>query len=200
MSYLIQNVLTRALTGAVALLLFSGLHACPGPGNSSSVTPPARSAAVYYLDCAASHDGDGKQATPWNSLTSVNAFTFIPGDHFLLKRGTSCNGALAPQGSGTANAPIVIDAYGTGAQPVISGGSAEEALKLFNQQYWEINNLEVTGGNRYGVYVSGNTAHQSINHIYLRNLNVHGATYTSAKRADSGEVLYLRQCSRRNLE
>ncbi|MGA8540958.1 MAG: hypothetical protein WB566_15765 [Terriglobales bacterium] len=188
MSYLIQNVLTRALTGAVALLLFSGLHACPGPGNSSSVTPPARSAAVYYLDCAASHDGDGKQATPWNSLTSVNAFTFIPGDHFLLKRGTSCNGALAPQGSGTANAPIVIDAYGTGAQPVISGGSAEEALKLFNQQYWEINNLEVTGGNRYGVYVSGNTAHQSINHIYLRNLNVHGATYTSAKRADSGEV------------
>jgi hypothetical protein len=82
----------------------------------------------------------------------------------------------------------VIDAYGTGAQPVINGGNAEEALKLFNQQYWEINNLEVTGGTRYGVYVSGNTPNASINHIYVKNLNVHGATYTSTKRADSGEV------------
>ncbi len=119
---------------------------------------------------------------------SVNAYTFLPGDRLLLNRGTACNGALTPQGSGAANAPIVIDAYGTGAQPVIRGGSAEDALKLFNQQYWEINNLEITGGNRYGVYVSGNTPNSSINHIYLKNLNVHGAAYTSTKRADSGEV------------
>jgi hypothetical protein len=75
-----------------------------------------------------------------------------------------------------------------GTPPVISGGSAEEALKLFNQQYWEISSLEIIGGSRYGVYVSGNTPNASINHIYLRNLNVHGATYTSTKRADSGEV------------
>ncbi len=106
----------------------------------------------------------------------------------MLHRGTACNGALTPQGSGAANTPIVIDAYGTGAPPVISGGNAEAALKLFNQQYWEINNLEITGGNRYGVYVSGNTPNTSIHHIYLRNLNVHGATYASTKRADSGEV------------
>ena len=93
-----------------------------------------------------------------------------------------------PQGSGAVSAPIVIDAYGTGAQPEISGDNAEATLKLFNQQYWEINNLEIAGGHLYGVYVSGNTPNASINHIYLRNLNVHGATYTSTKRADSGEV------------
>ena len=73
-------------------------------------------------------------------------------------------------------------------QPVICGGSPEETLKLFNQQYWEINNLEITGGNLYGVYVSGNIPNTSINHIHLKNLNVHDATYTSTKRADSGEV------------
>lgn len=83
---------------------------------------------------------------------------------------------------------MVMDAYGTGPQPVINGGGAEAAVKLFDQQYWEINNLELTGGRVYGVYVSGNTPNSPLNHIYLRNLNVHGATYTSTKRADSGEV------------
>jgi hypothetical protein len=147
-----------------------------------------RSAVTYYLDCSAAQNGDGTPSSPWNSLVTVNAFILRPGDHLLVKRGTVCAGPLSPQGSGAASVPIVIDAYGTGAPPVISGGIAEEALKLFNQQYWEINNLEITGGNRYGVYVSGDTPRSSLNHIYLRNLNVHGATYTSTKRADSGEV------------
>jgi hypothetical protein len=187
MSFLVQNVLGRGLTSAFALLLFSFLHGCSGP-DSSSVPPVQGSATTYYLDCSASQNGNGTQASPWNSVTSVNAFTFLPGNQLLLNRGTACNGALAPQGSGAANNPIVIDAYGTGAQPVIDGGSAAAALALFNQQYWEINNLEITGGTLYGVYVSGNTPNVSINHIYLRNLNVHGATYTSIKRADSGEV------------
>ena len=183
---LIQNAPFRSLTSAGALLLFSALRACAGP-DFISVPPPLRSAA-YYLDCSARQDGNGTQASPWNSPAIVNAFTFLPGDRLLLKRGAVCNGDLRPLGSGKANAPIVIDAYGTGAQPVINGGSAKGALTLLNQQYWEINNLDITGGNLYGVYVSGNTPNTSINHIFLRNLNVHGATFTSTKRADSGEV------------
>ncbi len=188
MSYLMQNVLPRGLAMVVALLAFSAFHANSAPGHSSSFPSATGSAATYYLDCSASKSGNGTQASPWNSLRTVNAFAFLAGGHLLLNRGTVCNGALTPQGSGAANAPIVIDAYGTGAPPMVSGGGAEAALKLFNQQYWEINNLEITGGNRYGVYVSGNTPNTSINHIYLRNLNVHGAAYTSTKRADSGEV------------
>ena len=188
MSHLIRNVSPHGLTSAVALLALSALHACSRPSHFRSVPPPPLSAGVYYLDCSASQSGKGTEALPWNSPVSVNAFTFLPGDRLLLHRGTACKGALTPQGSGTANAPILIDAYGTGPQPVIRGGDAEEALKLFNQQYWEINNLEITGGNRYGIYVTGNAPNSSINHIYLRNLNLHDATYTSTRRADSGEV------------
>jgi hypothetical protein len=187
MSYLVQNVLLRGLTLALVLLVFSAPHARPDAGHSPPL-PPSPRYAVYYLDCSASQNGNGTQSSPWNSVASVNGFTLLPGDRLLLKRGTACNGSLAPQGSGAANGPIVIDAYGTGAPPVINGGSAEEALKLFNQQYWEINDLEISGGDRYGVYVSGNIPNTSINHIYLRNLNVHNANYTSTKRADSGEV------------
>jgi hypothetical protein len=156
------------------------------PVGSRLASP--KSGANYYLDCSASQNGNGTQSSPWNSLASANAFAAHPGDHLYLKRGATCTGTLSPQGSGSTNAPIMIDAYGTGALPVIDGGNAEEAVKLFNQQYWEINNLEITGGNQYGVYVSGDIPNSTLHHIYLRNLNVHSAGFTSVKRGDSGEV------------
>jgi hypothetical protein len=157
------------------------------------LTPALRSqspsAATYYVDCSAKTNGDGSQSSPWNSLSSANRHVLNPGDHLLLQRGTTCEGPLTPQGSGAPNAPIVLDAYGSGNAPIIRGGQADEALKLFNQQYWEINNLEITGGNHYGVHISGDTPNSSLTHIYLRNLDVHGATFQSTQRADSGEVV-----------
>ncbi len=188
MPYWIQNVLRCVLTSIVGLPVFFMFDACSVSDPPHSPPPPPSPGSHYYLDCSANQNGNGTETSPWNSLLSVNAFAFRPGNHLLLSRGTACNGSLAPQGSGAPNAPIVIDAYGTGSQPVINGGGAEEAFKLFNQQYWEVNNLEITGGTRYGVYISGNIPHTSLSHLYLRNLNVHGATYTSTKRADSGEV------------
>jgi len=186
----LMPLLTHILRCAIPALLLASLNSCSSSRTSPAAAPPPspHSASTFYLDCSAAANGSGTQASPWNSPASVNAFTFIPGDHLLLNRGTTCNSALTPHGSGSSAAPIVIDAYGVGAQPIINGGSAEEALKLFNQQYWEISNLEIVGGNLYGVYISGNTPNVPINHIHLTNLNVHGATFTSAKRSDSGEV------------
>jgi hypothetical protein len=170
------------------LLAFSLFHSCGSvKQNSSATAPPQRIPTSYYLDCSAAANGTGTQSSPWNTLANANT-AFIPGDHLLLKRGTTCNGTLAPQGSGFATAPIVIDAYGSGPAAIINGGAAEEVLKLFNQQYWEINNLEIVGGRKYGVYISGDTPNSSLNHIYLKNLDAHGATFNSTKRADSGEV------------
>lgn len=95
-----------------------------------------------------------------------------------------------PHGSGAPNAPIILDTYGAGPRPILNGGAADEAFLLFDQQYWEINNLEITGGRFYGLHVTGNTPDSTLNHIYLRNLDVYGATFTSRKRADSGEVFF----------
>ncbi|MGA9354210.1 MAG: choice-of-anchor Q domain-containing protein [Terriglobales bacterium] len=174
------------LMSAAALLLLATFPACAG---STSMTVPPPQSATYYLDCSAPQNGKGTQASPWNTPASVNAFPFLPGYQLLVNRGTTCTGALAPKGSGSAKSPIVIDAYGTGVQPVINGGASQAALTLYNQQYWEINNLEIVGGTLDGVFVSGNTPNVSINHIYLKNLTVHGATYTSTTRGDSGEVV-----------
>jgi hypothetical protein len=187
-SYKMENTPCRKLLVIEALLACAVLSACSRPIRSSSVPHSISSPMGYYLDCSASQNGKGTESSPWNSSLAVNRFTFHPGDHLFVKRGTVCNGALTPRGSGTSNAAIVIDAYGTGAPPLIDGGSGEEALKLFNQQYWEVNNLEIKGGGLYGIYISGDTPNSRLNHIYLRNLDVHGATYASSKRADSGEV------------
>jgi hypothetical protein len=164
---------------ALALALLSCGHA----------TPPTAPGRAYYVDCSAAQNGAGTQAHPWNALSSLAATTFRPGDQLLFRRGTSCEGMLAPKGSGSSVAPIVMDAYGAGVPPIINGGLNEEAVKLFNQQYWEIRNLEIVGGNRYGVFISGDRPNSSLNHIYLRDLNVHGAAYHSKLRSDSGEVV-----------
>jgi hypothetical protein len=171
----------------VLLTVLLGLALSCG-GGSGSIQPPPKGTASYYVDCSAATNGDGTQASPWNSLSGANATAFGPGDQLLFKGGTICLGALSPAGSGSTDAPIVIDAYGTGAQPIIDGGTSNAVISLTDQQYWEIRNLEIVGGNKFGVFISGNTANSSLNHFHLINLNVHGAHYTSTNTGDSGEV------------
>jgi hypothetical protein len=80
--------------------------------------------------------------------------------------------------------------FGTGAQPVIDGGMNTAAILLNNQQYWEINNLEIVGGNLYGIAIQANIDNVNLDHFSLRNLNVHGAHSVSTVRDDSGEVYF----------
>jgi len=143
---------------------------------------------AYYVDCSAAGNGNGSKSHPWNTLSSPDAFTFRPGDKLLLKRGVTCQGTLFPGGSGSSDAPIVIDAYGVGAQPIIDGGYNEEAILLSDQQYWEIHNLEIVGGYQYGIFIWGDNANSSLNHFYLINLNLHDAHYVTTTFDDSGEV------------
>jgi hypothetical protein len=100
----------------------------------------------FHVDCAAADGGDGSQADPWNTLAPVNARTFRPGDSILLKRGSTCTAQqLHPKGSGTEGRPITIDAYGSGAKPKLAGaGQVTDVVRLADQQYWEIRNLDIS--------------------------------------------------------
>jgi hypothetical protein len=118
-------------------------------------------AATFFVDCENGNDANPGVSidAPWKSLEKVNERTFAPGDTVLLKRGTSCRGVLWPGGSGQPGQPITLGAYGTGALPVIVNPGEPETptLRLFNQQHWHIRNLELVGGNPYGLFISGDT-------------------------------------------
>ncbi len=149
-------------TLAVLLVLCSGLSVARGT--------------TYYVDCQAG--SDAAKGTPiseaWRTLARVAATTFLPGDSILLKRGTRCIGQLWPKGSGESQHPIRLGAYGSGPLPIVDAGSADAAIKLFNQQHWIIETLESTGGTRYGVCLSATQGVQS--ELILRDLVIHDVT------------------------
>ncbi len=112
---------------------------------------------TYYVDSVEGDDGnDGTSPEKaWKSLEKVNATEFQPGDRILLRAGRSWSGQLWPKGSGTKEAPIVLDQYGEGSRPLILGNTTMikgtdgdyfkgAAVVLHNQEYWEIHNLEIT--------------------------------------------------------
>ena len=67
-------------------------------------------------------------------------------------------------------------------------GIREEALRLFDQQYWDIDSLDLSGGTTYGIFVSGTKG--ILHHIHLSNLAVHDVFGGSMKSKDNGLVVF----------
>ena len=156
---------------------------------------PLAGATSYFVDCNGGNDGTPgtSQSTAWKTLAPVNAKTFAAGDSISFIAGCTWTGTLHPGGSGAIGNTITIDKYGTGALPSINGGGATEAVLLSGQQYWDINNLDVsnmagTAGTRRGVLViATSVAH----HIHLVGLNVHnisGELGTTATEKNTGGI------------
>jgi Right handed beta helix region len=140
----------------------------------ATATLPLWAAETYYLDCSAGSDhaaGTSPEAA-WKTPAHVSATTFSRGDTILLRRGVRCDGALWPKGSGEVGQPIRVGAYGSGPLPLIQAADTDQAaFKLFDQQFWEVENLEIVGGNPHGVLVSGSKGH--LKYFRLRNLLIH---------------------------
>lgn len=134
------------------------------------------SGATYHVDCAAGSDS-ATGATPaaaWKTVAKVSETTFAPGDAILFRRGTRCQGMLWPKGSGDDGRPIRIGSYGEGAPPVIEAGTAQAAVRLFNQQGWHLENVETVGGNPYGIYIGGDAG--PLRHFQVTNVIVRDVT------------------------
>lgn len=165
----------------------------------------------YYVDSRfGCDDNDGlTPMTPWQSLEKINATTFLPGDEILLAADSVFEGQLHPKGDGTAEAPIRIRSYGGGRKPCIDGcgshGTREgnflegAAVLFFNQNYWEVDGLEITNYNprfkqpffhalephthsvfvkspnnryRYGVLIRWDN-YGTGHHIHIKNCDIH---------------------------
>jgi hypothetical protein len=153
----------------------------------------------YYVDAIAGNDSaSGRSAlTAWQTLTRANTATFVAGDTLYLKRGCVWNNTLlTPHGSGQPGRPFVVSAYGEGNAPVINtAGTATYAVLIFNQEYVEVENLEITNqhptnstSTRYGVYVLTSNL-GATNHIVLRNLYIHNVNGDPSSKTCGGIFL-----------
>lgn len=143
---------------------------------------------TYYVDPAGSDSNNGtSSSTPWQTISKINAQTFLPGDQILFKAGGTWSGNLVLYGSGTTAAPITVNVYGTGNKPVINGGGLANGsvTLLVSHPYWEINNLEITNtittGLHYavtGIKVYNSSTTVANNHVYIKNCYVHDVNST----------------------
>lgn len=196
---MLKRTARKAFSVLTAMLLVTGWI-----GADSAVKADGAPGTTYYVDNAAGNDSNAgtNPDMAWKSLDKINATTFAPGDHILFKAGGSWQGQLWPKGSGADGSPIVIDKYGSGGKPLIAGVTSElQTVFLKNQQYWEINNLEVTNpspepfsrdwkgarGERRGVYIL-NEESGVLNHIYIKNLNIHDVDGVYTTR--SGGIIF----------
>lgn len=161
------------------------------PGCSPKI--PEISGTAYYIDCARGSDSNSGTSYlhPWLTLAQVNKTAFQPGDGIFFKRGTTCPGALTPQGAGAEDRPIIMGTYGSGDLPIIDAGKNPEAFRLIGQEYWEIQDIEFSGGTRYGVLVSGEEGTDTLHHIRLKNLMVHDVWGEPYKDKTPGLVVVL---------
>jgi len=153
------------LFASVALALLTG-----------SVVPAQACIPTHaYVDCAATADGKGTEASPYNSLADVNRLMLMAGDSIDLLRGTTCPGTLTPSGSGDPSEHVQIGAYGPGTEPAaIAANGAATAVKIANQQDITVSNLELSGG-QAGVDVTA-TDFGPMNGIVLQRLDIQNVT------------------------
>jgi hypothetical protein len=160
-------------------------------------------ATVYYLDSVGGNDNNsGTSPTEaWASFTPVNSTTLGPGDQVLLKAGTSYTGELKPIGGGADGNPVIIDMYGTGDRPRLDGqGLVEAPLFLYNFEYIEVSNLELTNDaatrstDRWGVHMFAKS-YGTVHHVHLKNLYVHDVYGDLTKGDDEESAGIFYECN-----
>ena len=168
-----------------------------------SLLAGAGRATTYYVDSVAGAESNNgtSAATPWQSLAAnskINTTTFLPGDSILFKRGSSWTGTFHILGNGSIAAPLVVDAYGTGAAPVISGGGAAYAIYGYNKQYLTIQNLDIsndstTAGNRDGIRLEYGSA-GFYSGVKILNNDIHNvrARTDTSLNAYSNAAIYIK--------
>ncbi|MFH8349799.1 right-handed parallel beta-helix repeat-containing protein [Streptomyces sp. NPDC018045] len=185
-----------ALVAAMALAL-APAPAAAAPSHATAPAPArATTGTTYFVDCATGNDaaaGTGEN-TAWRSLTRANSVVFKPGDKLRLRGGATCRGTLAPKGSGTAQAPVTVEPYGSGV-PVVDGAGASAAVLLQNVEYYQLRKITVTNtgataARRAGIRVLlrdyGIGHHYVIDGVTVRDVNGSDDRYPNP----SGGILF----------
>jgi hypothetical protein len=144
---------------------------------STSVVASAQS--IHYLDCDGGNDAHDSLSSEsaWKTVAQANRYAFQPGDPFGHRR---------PEHTGSPGKEITLGAYGVGDLPQIVGTGNEAGLKLYDQQYWKMEHLNITGGNPFGIVISGTLP--TLSFFRISDVVVHDVT-GEPKSKDSGLIV-----------
>jgi hypothetical protein len=96
-------------------------------------------AVTYYVSPNGNDNNNGTSpGSPWRTIQRAQQVTqsMQPGDRILFERGGVYPGKLNLNASGTAANPITFGAYGTGPDPVISGGVPVSGWAPYQGNIW----------------------------------------------------------------
>lgn len=173
-----------AIIGCVFFSQASELGECVFLNDLSSVKTTN-----YYISNSVGDDANNGLAkeNPWKTLDKISSSTFAPGDSILFMSGDEFVGNLSLNSSGLEDYPIVLSAYGTGEKPILNGSTAEggdhiSAISIINQDFIEIENLEIRNNrqvSREGVADHEgagiriwNTGDRVLKHFALKDLTI----------------------------
>ena len=155
-------------------------------------------AETYYVDAVKGDDrfGGVTAEQPWRSLAKVRDFALRPGDRVMLAAGSVWKEPLTLTRSGTASAPIIVAATGTGPRPRIdAGGVSPHGVAILNAEYISVGGLEVTNDapgspptQRFGVLVSAQDRGVTRG-IRVTDMYVHDVRGTN-DRKDNGGIVF----------
>jgi len=100
----------------------------------------ASNATTYYISVSGNDANNGTSAsTPWKTLSKLNSLfsSLKAGDNVLFNRGDVFYGKIIVNSNGTAGSLITIGAYGTGANPVITGFTSIASWTNKGSNIWE---------------------------------------------------------------
>ena len=97
-------------------------------------------ATTYYFSTSGNDANNGTStATPWQTLSKFNSIITarVAGDVILFKRGDTFYGSITINKAGSSGNPITLGAYGTGANPIITGFTTVSAWTNLGSNIWE---------------------------------------------------------------
>ncbi len=135
----------------------------------------------YYIAANGNDANNGTStSTPWKTLSKLNSFfsSLKPGDNVLLNRGDVFYGSITINSNGSSGSPITIGAYGTGANPIITGFTSVTAWTNKGGNIWESTNTVSSLSSCNMVEINGvNTAMgRTPNYPNYYNWNSHGTS------------------------
>lgn len=92
----------------------------------------------YFVSNAGSDANSGTSSgASWKTISKVNSFSFLPGDIISFNKGDVWNEKFIPSSSGTLANPIIVNSYGSGAMPIITGFQTLGGFTNISGNIWQ---------------------------------------------------------------